>query len=188
MKLFASVLSARVALCFAILMVAMNFGPLPAAAAPVALSSLLGPSAVGTWRTQDGTEVAVAPCPEGLCGTLSYIVIPKKNAADCRAMDHTAFGSLMLDYGNPDKTLQTRTLLGLTMLTITPTSDPNNYTAKVYNPTDGSTNDVQIFIVDGGSTLRIGGGCVGTMCVVTQDWPKVADRPEAPDFTCEGGQ
>ena len=164
------------------------FGTLPASAAPVSLSSVIGPPIVGTWRTLDGTEVNVAPCPEGLCGTLSYIVIPKKNAADCRSMDHAAFASLMLDYSNPDKSLQTRPLLGMPMLKITPTGDPNNYTATAYNPQDGSTNDVLLFLVNGGSTLRLGGGCVGTMCVVTQDWPRVADRPDGPDFSCEGGQ
>ena len=186
MKFSASVFSARAVLCLATLMVTAVLGALPATAAPVALSSVMGPSAVGTWRTQTDTEVTVAPCPEGLCGTLSYIVIPKKNAADCRAMDHAAFASLMLDYGNPDKSLQTRPLLGVTMLTITPTGDPNTYTAKVYNPQDGSTNDVEIFILNGGTTLRIGGGCVGSMCVVTQDWPKVADRPNTARFHLRG--
>ena len=93
-------------------------------------------------------------------------------------MDHAAFGSLMLDYGNPDKSLQTRPLLG---------HDHADHHAdqrskqlhgcKVYNPQDGSTNDVLIFILNGGTTLRIGGACVGTMCAVTQDWPKVADAP-----------
>jgi uncharacterized protein (DUF2147 family) len=185
---FSAPVSARYALCLLVAMVAAAFGAQPAAAAPIALSSVIGPSAVGTWRTLDGTEVTVAPCAEGLCGTLSYIVIPKKNAADCRAMDHAAFASLMLDYGNPDKSLQSRPLLGMTMLTIAPTGDPNTYTARVYNPTDGSTNDIEVFIVNGGTTLRVGGGCVGSVCVVTQDWPKVADRPDAPDFTCEGGQ
>jgi len=161
---------------------------LPAHAAPVPLSSVVGPPAVGTWRTLDGTEISVSPCGNELCGTLSYIVIPKKNAADCKSIDHQAFGALMLDYSNPDKSLQTRPLLGLNMMMIKPTSDPTSYTASVYNPQDGSTNDVQVFILNGGSTFRIAGGCLGSMCAVTQDWPKVPDRPDAPTFTCDGGQ
>jgi uncharacterized protein (DUF2147 family) len=160
----------------------------PAPAAPVALSSLMGSPAQGTWRTQNGTEITVAPCPQGFCGTISWVVVPKANAQLCRQTDHTAFASLMLDYSNPDKALQTRPILGLNMLTLTPTSDPNNFTAKVYNPQDGSTNDVQIFIINGGSTLRIGGACIANICAVTQDWPKVPDRPDAPGFTCDGGQ
>jgi len=95
-----------------------------------------------------------------------------------------AFAALMLDYSNPDKSLQTRPLLGLNMMQIKPTGDPNTYTASVYNPQDGSTNDVEVFILNGGSTLQIGGACMGTMCAVTQDWPKVPDRPDAPTFTC----
>ena len=161
---------------------------LPSHAEPVPLSAVTGPSATGTWRTLEGDEITVAPCADGLCGTLSYIIIPKKNAADCRSMDHQAFAALMLDYGNPDKSLQSRPLLGLTTLTIKPTDDPNTYTGRAYNPQDGSTNDVQFFVLNGGTTLRIGGGCLGSMCAVTQDWPRVPDRPEGPDFTCEGGQ
>jgi uncharacterized protein (DUF2147 family) len=164
------------------------FASAPTHAAPVPLSSVMGPSVLGTWRTMEGDEISVAPCGDALCGTLSYIVIPKKNAADCKSMDHQAFGALMLDYTNPDKSLQTRPLLGVQMMSIKTTPDPNTYTASVYNPQDGSTNDIQVFIVNGGSTLRVGGGCIGSMCAVTQDWPKVPDRPDAPDFTCDGGQ
>ena len=160
----------------------------PAQAEPVPLSSVVGPSATGTWRTMEGDEITVGPCGSQLCGTLSYIVIPKKNAGDCRSMDHQAFGALMLDYGNPDKSLQSRPLLGMTTLTIQPTGDPNAYTAVAYNPQDGSTNNVQLFVLNGGSTLRLGGGCLGSMCAVTQDWPKVPERANTPDFTCEGGQ
>jgi len=163
-------------------------GPAPTSAAPVALTSLMASPAQGTWRTLNGTEVTIAPCAEGLCGTLSWVVIPKKNAEQCRATDKQTFASLMLDYSNPDKALQTRPILGLNILTLKPTSDPTSFTVKVYNPEDGSTNDAQLFIMNGNNTLRIGGGCLGTMCVQSQDWPRVPDRPDAPNFTCEGGQ
>lgn len=161
---------------------------LPTMAAPVALSSLMGSPAQGTWRTLNGTEITIAPCDAGFCGAISWIVIPKKNADLCRATDKTAFAALMLDYSNPDKSLQTRPILGLNMLTLTATNDPTSFTAKVYNPQDGSTNDVQVFILNGGTTLRIGGGCIGTMCVQSQDWPKVPDRLDGAGFTCEGGE
>jgi uncharacterized protein (DUF2147 family) len=161
-----------------------------AGAAPVALTSLLSP-AQGTWRTQNGTEVTVAPCPTGtdFCGDLTYIVIPKKNADQCRATDRQAFAALMQDYSNPDKSLQSRPILGLQMLTMHPTNDPAAFTASVYNPEDGSTNNVNVWIVNNNTTLRIGGGCVGSICVVTQDWPRVPERGDGtPDFTCDGGQ
>ena len=162
-------------------------------AAPVPLSSVSvspAPSspAEGTWRTSNGTEVTIAPCDQGLCGTLSWIVIPKANAEQCRTTDKQSFASLILDYNNPDKSLQTRSLLGMTMLTLKPTGDPNSFNVRVYNPEDGSTNDAQLFILNNGNTLRIGGGCLGNICVKSEDWPRVAPRPTAPDFTCEGGQ
>lgn len=165
-----------------------TFGSAAAMAAPVPLSSLMQSPAEGTWRTQNGTEISIGPCDQGLCGSLTFITIPKKNADECRSMDKQAFAPLILDYDNPDKSLQTRSLLGLVMLKLTPTADPTSFTARVYNPQDGSSNDVQVFILDGGRTLRIGGGCVGTMCVQSQDWPKVPSRPVVPDFSCDGGQ
>jgi uncharacterized protein (DUF2147 family) len=174
--------------CLGAISVTLLVGLAPVLAAPVPLSAVMGSPAEGTWRTANGTEVTIGPCATGLCGTLSWVVIPKKNAEQCRTTEKQAFASLMLDYSNPDKALQTRPLLGLTMLTLTATNDPTAFTAKVYNPEDGSTNDVQVFIMNGSSTLRIGGGCLGTMCVQSQDWPRVSARPIVPDFTCEGGQ
>jgi uncharacterized protein (DUF2147 family) len=166
----------------------MSAGVAPVAAAPIPLSSVMGSPADGTWRTQNGTEITIGPCEGGLCGSLTFITIPKKNAEQCRSMDKQSFAQLILDYGNPDKSLQTRPLLGLVMLTLKPTNDPSSFTARVYNPEDGSTNDVQVFIINNGTTLRIGGGCLGTMCVQSQDWPKVPARATAPDFSCDGGQ
>jgi len=139
----------------------------------------------GTWRTANGTEINIAPCDSGFCGTLSWIVIPPEQAGMCKMMPKADFGSLMLDYKNPDKARQTRSLLGVQMLAVKATNDPNAYTASVYNAEDGSTNDVQLWVVDG-NTLRIGGACVANICAVTQDWPRVADRAATPDFTCDG--
>ena len=93
----------------------------------------------------------------------------------------------MLDEKNADPALRTRPILGLQMLTLTPTGDSNAFTAKVYNPQDGSTNDISVWIV-AQNTMRIGGAFLGTICAVTQDWPRVAPREVTPDFSCEGGQ
>jgi uncharacterized protein (DUF2147 family) len=137
----------------------------------------------GTWRTLNGTEVNIAPCNAGYCGTLSWIVIPPEQSAMCKMMPKQDFGSLMLDYKNPDKSQQTRSLIGVQMLTLKPTNDPTAYTASVYNAEDGSTNDVLVWVLDN-NILRLGGGCVASLCAVTQDWPRVADRADTPDFTC----
>lgn len=175
----------RIALALAAgFLLSMSFGATSALAAPVPLTSLMGSPAEGTWRTLNGTEITIAPCDQGLCGSLTFITIPEKNAQQCRSMDKLSFAQLMLDYGNPDKSLQTRPLLGLVMLTLKPTTDPTSFNAHVYNPEDGSSNDAQVFIMNGGTTLRIGGGCLGTVCMQSQDWPKVPAREVVPDFTC----
>ena len=152
-------------------------------AAPIALTSVMGSPIEGTWKTQNGTEVTIAPCPSGFCGTLSFIVIPPENTADCEK-DRAAFAVAMMDFRNPDKALQSRSLLGLKILDVTPTADPTSFNGAVYNVQDGSMNNVQLFVLDGGTTLRIGGGCVGTICVQSFDWPKVATRAVTPDFAC----
>ncbi|MEO6012337.1 MAG: DUF2147 domain-containing protein [Devosia sp.] len=144
-----------------------------------------GASIEGTWRTANGTEIKIAPCDSDFCGTLSWIVIPPQQSGMCKAMAKTDFGSLMLDYQNPDKSQQTRSLLGAQMLSVKATNDPNAFTASVYNAEDGSTNDVQLWVLEG-NTLRIGGACLANICAVTQDWPRVADREATPDFTCDG--
>ena len=92
----------------------------------------------------------------------------------------------MTHYRITDKALQTRPLLGVEMVRLKPTNEPEGYTAKIYNAEDGKYYDVLIWIMNG-NTLRLGGGCIGSMCAVTQDWPKVAERETVPDFTCEGG-
>jgi uncharacterized protein (DUF2147 family) len=136
----------------------------------------------GTWRTLTGTEITVQPCGEKFCGSFSYIVIPDAQAEVCRSMPKEDFATLILDYKNPDKSLQTRSLLGLNAVSIQPTKDPSTYTANIYNAEEGKAYDVLLWVR--GNTLTLGGGCLGSMCAVTQDWPRVPDRPNAPDFTC----
>ena len=158
----------------------------PTLAAPVPLSTLVSSPVEGTWKTQDGPEITVTSCPEGFCGTLSWVVMPKAYQSMCE-QNKAAFGALMLDEKNADPALRTRPILGLQMLTLAPTGDPNAFTAKIYNPQDGSTNDISVWIV-AQDTMRIGGACLGTICAVTQDWPRVSPREVTPDFSCEGGQ
>jgi uncharacterized protein (DUF2147 family) len=140
---------------------------------------------VGTWRTLTGTEINVTPCGgDKFCGTFSYIVIPAKDAETCRNTPHDEFAALILDYQNPNKNLQSRPLLGFQALKLTPTSKQDAYDANIYNAEEGKTYDVQMWVK--GDTLTLAAGCFGSMCAVTQDWPRVPNRP-APDFTCEGG-
>jgi uncharacterized protein (DUF2147 family) len=153
------------------------------ASVALALPAIAGAPIEGTWRTLNGTEITVAPCGAEFCGTLSWIVIPEQQRSVCQLMPKDEFGSLILDYNNPDRTQQTRSLLGAQMMKVMPTRDPNAYSARIYNAEDGSTNDVLLWVVKG-TTLRLGGGCVASMCLVTQDWPRVGQRETVPDYTC----
>ena len=48
----------------------------PAHAEPVPLRSEIGPSAVGTWKSQDGDEITVESCGSDRCGILCFFIIP----------------------------------------------------------------------------------------------------------------
>lgn len=135
----------------------------------------------GTWRTLNGTEVAIAPCGDGYCGTLSYVVIPQNYSMICR-INKGAFANALTDARNPNSQLQSRPLVGLQMLRAQPTADPNAYTATVYNAETGETA-VAIIWVDTPGTLKLG-ACNGPACVVAQEWPKVPTRLGPPDFSC----
>ncbi len=170
-----------------VLTIGLGLLALPAAAqtseaAPAAAAAL--PPVVGTWRTLTGTEINVQPCGNKFCGTFSFIVIPAKEAETCRSTPRDQFAALILDYKNPDKSLQTRPLLGLQAVTLDRAGAPDDFTANIYNAEEGKSYDVRIWIR--GDTLTLGAGCFAGLCAVTQDWPRVPDRA-APDFTCEGG-
>ncbi|HEX4301959.1 MAG TPA: DUF2147 domain-containing protein [Rhizomicrobium sp.] len=168
----------------------------PTAAAPVPLTSLTAPAGAetaptspveGSWRAdKDGSEITVAPCGQGFCGSLSWVVIPKEFHAQCKQMDRDSFIAAMVDDKNPDASQRSRPILGLTMLTLKPTNDANTFDAHIYNVQDGKSYDISAWVVNNGNTLRIGGGCFAGICAMTEDWPRVAVRP-TPDYTCGPG-
>lgn len=157
----------------------------PALAAPQPLSSALPSPVEGSWKSQNGTEITIEPCPGGFCGSLTWVVIPKDLEAQCE-QDKVAFGAQMVDIRNEDPALRTRPIIGMKMMALQPTGDPRTFTARIYNAEDGKTYDGLIWILNNDSLLRLGGGCVGALCVVTQDWPRVPARGVVPDFTCDG--
>ena len=165
----------------------LALGALGALAAPVPAqdptASHISAPIEGTWRTLTGTEINVQPCGTGFCGTFSYIVVPPgKDSQVCQSMPKSDFATLILDYKNANQKLQTRSLLGLAAVSIKPTRDPNAYTANIYNAEEGKSYDVLLWTQR--DRLTLGGGCLGSMCAVTQDWPRVPDRENTPDFAC----
>ena len=133
----------------------------------------------GTWQTQQGTEVTIAPCAQGYCGTLSWIVIPKENSAQCNA-DKAGFQAKMVDAQNPDRSLRNRSLIGLQMLTLRPTNNPNRYDIHIYDSEHGKAYDGAAEV--DGNTLNLQ-QCLG-ICVNVQSWPRVPMRTGAPFVNC----
>ena len=126
--------------------------------------------------------MTIQPCGEGYCGHLSWIVIPNEQWLVCSTMPAHMFAPLIQEYNNPDKAKQSRSLLGANILRVTATEEPDAYDAVVYNAEDGSTNAAKVWVE--GSNLRLGGLCSGTICEVNQYWPRVADRRDAPGYSC----
>lgn len=150
----------------------LALGATPSFAAPIE----------GTWLAQGGTEITIAPCPTGYCGTLSWIVIPPEQSELCRSLPPELFGPLVLDYRNPERSQQTRPLIGAEVLRLKPSGD--RFNAHVYNALEGQSHDVTMWVE--GDVLKLGAGCVMGMCAITQDWPRVAERVEAPGYSCDG--
>jgi uncharacterized protein (DUF2147 family) len=136
----------------------------------------------GTWVAQGGAEITIAPCPTGYCGTLSWIVIPPEQTELCRSLPSELFAPLVLDYRNPDRSQQTRALIGAEVLRLKPAG--NRFEARVYNALDGQTHDVTMWVE--GDVLKLGAGCVMGICAFTQDWPRAAERGDAPGYSCDG--
>lgn len=148
---------------------------LTGAAVPVAWAAPIE----GTWQAPEQAEITVMPCGGDYCGELSWIVIPREHSTECRA-DKAKFESEMLDYQNPNPSMRSRSLIGLQMMTLRPTHDPNRYDVHIYSSEDGkSYNGVAVV---SGDTLNLQ-QCMG-ICVTVQSWPRLPPRVGTPGFTC----
>jgi uncharacterized protein (DUF2147 family) len=114
------------------------------AAAPTFASAQdLAPT--GNWFYPDKRfELAIVPCGAGLCGRIAWLQSPQD-----------ASGRPRLDYRNPDPTLRTRPLLGLTVLDgLHQTADGTWEGGKIYNPDDGASYSANVALA-GDGTLKV---------------------------------
>ncbi len=132
----------------------------------------------GTWLMDRGAELMVTPCGDGYCGIMNWIVIPKEHSAECIA-DRDNFAAQMLDYKNPDKSLRSRSLIGMVMMTLKPTNDPTRYDVHLYSVEDGKSYDGAAQVANGYLNLQ---QCFG-VCVTVRSWPRIPTRP-TPGFDC----
>jgi uncharacterized protein (DUF2147 family) len=133
----------------------------------------------GTWLMDRGAELMVTPCGDAYCGVMNWIVIPKEHSAACMA-DKETFAAQMLDYKNPDQSLKTRSLIGMVMMTVKPTKNPNRYDVQLYSVEDGKVYDGAAEVAGDHLNLQ---QCLG-ICVTVRSWPRIPTRTGPPGFSC----
>ncbi len=119
----------------------------------------------GTWLSGErNSKILIESCASGLCGKVIYIEDPAKRGR--------------LDVHNPDPSLRSRPLLGMTIMHSLKPEDgrPNQWRGHVYNPRDGKTYDV--FIRPKGVSMEVE-GCLLKIFCKTQIWQRVTDTTAA---------
>ena len=134
----------------------------------------------GVWQTLLLSEITIAPCPEGFCGTLSKIVVPsegltEEELAAAQQMDPSTF----TDQRNKDPELRNRPMLGLQILTLYPSTKPNIYDGEIYNPEDGNTYSGYVEMT-GPDVARLNGCVLFNVVCKGEDWirlpPPIAEE------------
>lgn len=127
----------------------------------------------GVWQTVLLSEITIAACPEGFCGTLSKIIVPSEGLtaeelAAAQAMDPATF----TDMRNKDPELRNRPMLGLQILTLLPSTKPNIYDGEIYNPQDGNTYSGYVEMT-GPDVARLNGCVLFNVVCKGEDWVRV---------------
>lgn len=131
---------------------------------------------VGVWQTQLQSEVTISRCDEGYCGRISKVVVPEhylqgSNGTAIEAMRPEDF----FDYNNKDPLLRGRPVLGLQILTLTPTDKPNIYNGEIYNPEDGNTYSGYMEVL-GPDRVRLNGCVLFNVICRGEDRVRVSER------------
>jgi uncharacterized protein (DUF2147 family) len=134
----------------------------------------------GIWQTQELSEVTIALCPDGFCGVLSKIVVPREGLTDeeyaaAQAMAVESF----TDIRNPDQALRGRPMMGLQILRLLPSTKPNIYDGEIYNPQDGNIYSGYVEML-GPDLIKLNGCVLYNLICQGQDWVRVIPEPEVP--------
>ena len=130
---------------------------------------------LGTWVTDDQAEITIAFCPQGLCGSLSRIVIPDEHAASREKIDEIGIENLT-DANNKDPALRGRPLLGLDLLVLDKQLSETAFEGEIYNPQNGDTYYGKLELMDR-SRIKLTGCALIVVCL-SQEWYRVpSDNP-----------
>ena len=113
----------------------------------------------GVWQAQSrGARVKIAPCNDGVCGTVLYATPAKSNP-------------LLLDVNNKDPALRGRRMVGATLITGF-TGGPVKWTGgRLYNPGDGNYYHGSLTLLDE-DHLKVKGCALIILCK-SQTWTRV---------------
>lgn len=126
-----------------------------AAATLLTTSAQAAAPVTGRWVTQskDGV-VEIYECGATICGKLAKFLVPPPNGVGQK------------DVNNPDKTLRSRTLLGMNILTGFKAAG-NEWKGQIYDPKSGKT--YRSIVYKGKSGNLVVKGCIGPFCQA-QTW------------------
>lgn len=111
----------------------------------------------GVWTTPKA-RVKISDCGAGLCAT----VISLKEPND-------ANGEPKVDKNNPEKSKQTRPIVGISILSgMKPSGD--QWLGQIYNPEDGRT--YKAYMTEQGTDLKVQGCALGGLACKTQIWKR----------------
>jgi uncharacterized protein (DUF2147 family) len=127
-----------------------------------ALAMAQNVSPEGVWQAGDNGEskIQIGPCGDALCGRIVWMAAPDDDA-----------GQPKLDANNPEPSLRSQPLLGLTILSdLRPSaSKRNQWEGMIYNPEDGKTYAVFVRPKPGALDVE---GCLLNFLCQTKTWPK----------------
>ena len=148
------------------------FGLTAAIALAVSAAPAAGQAMVeGAWKSGNGSEIVIAPCPAGFCGILTKPAVSAEDLAKYGDAE-TAMKSFV-DEHNDDKSLRTRPLVGLELLNVKGTNNPWYFEGEVYNPSDGKTYGGAINML-GADAMMLKGCALFVFCKEEQ-WTRVVD-------------
>ena len=113
--------------------------------------ALADEGAKGVWKLNSGkVTVRIAPCGPNFCGAIVGLAKP----LDKR-------GRPKVDKKNPNASLRTRPLMGLTILANMKSAGENTWRGTIYNADDGKTYSSYMKL--SGSNMKVK-GCFGPIC------------------------
>jgi len=144
------------------------------AVAGLALAMSVVPAAAqaiveGNWRSANGSEIVIAPCSAGYCGTITK---PSVSAEDlARYGDAETAMKSFVDEHNADASLRSRPLIGLDILRLKGTNNPWYFEGEVYNPSDGKGYSGAVTVI-GADAMMLKGCALFVFCKEEQ-WTRV---------------